>query len=48
MNAFRRLALAWRALFHREETERDLDDEIRLHLELETERLMRDLSLIHI
>jgi putative ABC transport system permease protein len=42
MNAFRRLALAWRALFHREETERDLDEEIRLHLELETERLMQD------
>ena len=39
MGTWRGVALRLRALFRRSATERDLDDEIRLHLDLETERL---------
>jgi len=39
MGAWRGVALRLRALFRRSATERELDDEIRLHLDLETERL---------
>ena len=31
----------WKALFQRESTERDLDDEIQLHLEMETAKNIR-------
>ena len=44
MGVMRGVRLRLRALFRRAETERDLDEEIRLHLELETER-NRDLGL---
>jgi predicted permease len=38
---FKGLLLRWRALFGRADAERDLDQEIRLHLELETEKNVR-------
>jgi putative ABC transport system permease protein len=41
MSLRRSVALRLRALFHRSATERELDDEIRLHLELETEARIR-------
>lgn len=37
----RRLRARVRALFHRQALERDLDDELRFHLDMETEHLMR-------
>src|SRR6185503_3460321 len=41
----RRIRRRWRALFGREQLERDLDEEMRLHLQLETDDLMRTRGL---
>lgn len=38
MGLMRGVVLRWRALFRRATTERELEDEVRLHLELETEK----------
>ena len=41
MNALQRLLRRVRALLHRDAVERELDEELRQHLELETERHLR-------
>ncbi|HSE43980.1 MAG TPA: ABC transporter permease, partial [Gemmatimonadales bacterium] len=41
MKLLKAIARWWKALFQRESTERDLDDEIQLHLEMETAKNIR-------
>src|SRR5688500_17666781 len=37
-----RIKMRWRALFHKEELERELDDELRFHLERQTTQNLRN------
>jgi hypothetical protein len=41
MKPLKPIVRGWKAFFQRESTERDLDDEIQLHLEMETAKNIR-------